>query len=262
MKWSIFAALPAALVAMFSSPGWAQSATAAAAATSVSQADIEAVAPGLGKYNAHILHDELWKRPGLTPRDRSVVTVAALIARNQTAEMSYYFDQALNNGVKPAELSEIITHLAFYSGFSNAIAAVPAAKAVFTERGIGAEQLPSASPTLAAVDKDAEVRRKASVQASVGPVAQGVVKYTDQLFNDVWVRPDLSPRDRSLVTISALIVSGQGAQLAGHLERAIANGVTKPQISETLTQLEFFGGWPNVFSAVPIVKQVFDKHPT
>jgi 4-carboxymuconolactone decarboxylase len=257
----IAVALPAVMIMALGTPVSAQTASSAGGSAGVSQADIEAIAPGLGKYNAQVLHDELWKRPGLTPRDRSVVTIAALIARNQTVEMPYYFDQALTNGVKPAELSEIITHIGFYSGFSNAIAAIPAAKAVFAERGIGPDQLPSASPELAAVDQAAEARRKASVQASVGPVSPGVVEYTDRLFNDVWVRPALSPRDRSLVTISALIVSGQGAQLAGHLDRAIANGVTKPQISETLTQLEFFGGWPNVFSAVPIVKQVFDKNP-
>jgi 4-carboxymuconolactone decarboxylase len=261
MKKLIAFALPVGLSLLQASNAWSQTASSVEQPSAVSRADIQAVAPGLDRYNQTILHDELWKRPGLTPRDRSVVTVAALIARNQTIEMPYYFDLALQNGVKPAELSEIIVHLAYYSGFSNALAAIPAAKEVFAKRGIGADQLPPASPQLNAVDQTAEATRKASVQRIVGPVAPGVVEYTDMLFNDVWVRPDLSPRDRSLVTISALIVSGQGAQLAGHLERALTNGVTKPQISEALTQLEFLGGWPNVFSAVPIVKQVFDKHP-
>ena len=59
---------------------------------------------------------ELWKRPGLTPRDRGMITIAALIARNQTVETPYHFNLALDNGVKPREISEIITHLAFYSG--------------------------------------------------------------------------------------------------------------------------------------------------
>jgi len=72
------------------------------------------VAPALEKY-AQGPPAELWKRPGLTPRDRSIVTIAALIARNQTIEMPYYFNLALDNGVKPHEISEIITHVAFYS---------------------------------------------------------------------------------------------------------------------------------------------------
>src|SRR5262249_48297449 len=61
----------------------------------------------------------LWKRPGLSARDRSLITVAVLIARNETIEMPYYFNLALDNGVKASEISEVITHLAFYSGWAS-----------------------------------------------------------------------------------------------------------------------------------------------
>src|SRR5437763_3159482 len=84
--------------------------------------DISAVAPALEAYARGPIA-ELWKRPELPARDRSVVTVAALIARNQTIEMRHYLNIALDNGVKPGELSEIITHLAFYSGWANAVSA-------------------------------------------------------------------------------------------------------------------------------------------
>ena len=87
-----------------------------------------------------------WKRAGLSARDRSIVTLAALIARSQTTEMPYYLNLALDNGVKPREISEIITHLAFYSGWGNAVSAVAAAKDIFVQRKIGADQLPPASP--------------------------------------------------------------------------------------------------------------------
>jgi len=91
-------------------------------------------------------------------------------------------------------------------------------------------------------------------------VAPGVVHYTGELlFRDLWLRPALTPRDRSLVTISALIASGQVAQITYHLNRAMDNGLTKAQASEVLTQLAFYAGWPNVFSAIPIVKSVFEK---
>ena len=72
------------------------------------------------EYRAGVVIGEVWKRPGLSPRDRSVVTLAALIARNQTAEMPDYLGLALDNGVKPREVSEMITHLAFYAGWANA----------------------------------------------------------------------------------------------------------------------------------------------
>jgi alkylhydroperoxidase/carboxymuconolactone decarboxylase family protein YurZ len=85
------------------------------------------VSPALDKYAQGVLAD-LWKRPGLTPSDRSIVIIAALIARNQTIEMPRYFNSALDNGVKPRELSEIITHLAFYSGWGNAASAAAVAK--------------------------------------------------------------------------------------------------------------------------------------
>src|SRR5438034_1385981 len=108
--------------------------------------DIRTVAPALEKYAQDRLLGDVWKRPGLDPRDRSIVTLAALIARNQTVEMPYYLTLALDNGVQPREISEIITHLAFYSGWANAMSAVAVAKDVFAARNIGIDQLPLASP--------------------------------------------------------------------------------------------------------------------
>jgi 4-carboxymuconolactone decarboxylase len=78
--------------------------------------DVRAVSPALEHYTKGPLLDGLWKRPELSPRDRSIITVAALIARIQTIEMPFHFALALDNSVKPGDLSEIITHLAFYSG--------------------------------------------------------------------------------------------------------------------------------------------------
>ena len=122
------------------------------------------------------------------------MTLAALVARNQTVEMPYYLDLALDSGVKPAEVSEIITHLAFYSGWGNAMSAVAVAKEVFARRKIGADQLPPASPQLLPLDKAAEEKRAATVEQQFGAVAPGLVQYTtDLLFNDLWLRPDLAP---------------------------------------------------------------------
>jgi 4-carboxymuconolactone decarboxylase len=233
-----------------------------AAKTAPTRDDIRAVAPALDKYTQGPVLGDLWNRPGLPPRDRAIVTAATLIARGQTIEMAYYFNLALDNGVKPRELSEIITHLAFYSGWANAMAAIPVAKDIFAQRGIGADQLPAASPEPLPLDKAAEADRAAQVQGSVGPVSPGLVQYTgDLLFNDLWLRPDLAPRDRSLVTVSALIASGQTAQIPYHLNRAMNNGLTKEQASEVLTHVAFYAGWPNAFSAVPVVRDVFDKRP-
>lgn len=221
--------------------------------------DIRAVAPGLEKYAEGPIAD-LWKRPGLTPRDRGIVTLAALIARSQSAGLREGIYRAIENGVKPREVSEIITHLAFYSGWANALEAIAAAKYVFTELKITADQLPPAAPTLLPLDAAADAPRAKSADAQFGKVAPGVVQYTTEvLFHDLWLRPDLAPRDRSLVTISALVASGQVAQLSAHLTRAMNNGLTATEAGEALTQLAFYAGWPNVFTALPIVKDVIEK---
>jgi 4-carboxymuconolactone decarboxylase len=223
-------------------------------------ADIGAVSPALEQYTQDRLFGEVWKRPDLSSRDRSIVTLAALIARNQATEMQQHLRLALDNGVKPGEISEIITHLAFYSGWGNAMAAVGAAKEVFAARNIKADQLPPAKEKLLPLDQATEAQRAAQVGQDFGAVAPEVVKYTaDVLFRDLWLRPGLAPRDRSLVTVSALVASGQVAQIPYHLNRAMDNGLTQAQASEVLTHLAFYAGWPNVFSALPVAKGVFEK---
>lgn len=222
--------------------------------------DIHAVSPALERYTRDRVFGELWKRPDMSPRDRSIVTLAALIARNQTVQRGYYINLALDNGVKPGEISEIVTHLAFYSGWENAMSAVVSAKEVFHQRGISPEQLPPATVELLPLNEAAEKQRATSVEQNFGAVAPGVVQYTtDVLFHDLWLRPGLAPRDRSLVTLSALIASGQVAQVTYHLNRAMDNGLTEKEAAEMLTQLAFYAGWPNVFSALPVVKDVFEK---
>ena len=228
----------------------------------LSPEDVRAVAPALEAYTQERLYGDVWKRPGLTPRDRSLITIAALIARDQSPALPYYFNQAIENGVKPREISETITHLAFYAGWANAFAAIGAAKDVFGKRGIGADQLPPVSVQLLPLDEAAEADRAKRVGEQFGTVAPGVVQYTtDVLFRDLWRRPDLAPRDRSLVTVSALIATGQAAQLPYHLNRAMDYGLTQPHAAEVLTHLAFYTGWPSVFSALPVAKDVFEKRP-
>ena len=228
----------------------------------VTREDVRTVAPALDRYTQDRLLGDLWKRPELSPRDRSLVTVAALIARNQTIELPHYLNLALDNGVRPGELSEVITHLAFYSGRANAMAAVAVATEVFGQRKIGTDQLPPASPPLLPLDEAAEAQRATRVGEQFGAVAPGLVQHTtDVLFRDLWLRPDLAPRDRSLVTVSALIAASQIAQMPYHLNRAMDNGLTQAQAAEVITHLAFYVGWPNAFSALQVAKDVFETRP-
>lgn len=224
--------------------------------------DIRAVAPALEKYAQGVVQGDLWKRPGLSPRDRSIVTISALIARNQRVELPYHLDLALHNGVKPAEVSETITHLAFYTGWANAMGAVPIAREMFNARNIGPDQLPPASGPMLSLDEASEAQRASRVEQQFGKVTPGLVHYTtDVLFRDLWLRPELAPRDRSLVTVSALVATGQVAQITYHLNRAMDNGLTQEQAGEVVAHLAFYAGWPNAFSAAPVFKDVFEKRP-
>jgi 4-carboxymuconolactone decarboxylase len=81
----------------------------------------------------------------------------------------------------------------------------------------------------------------------------------DVLFGDVWERPQLKKRDRSLATVTALIAMNRLEQLPGHMTRALGNGVTKEEIIELITHLAFYSGWPNSMSALSIARKVFDQ---
>ena len=91
------------------------------------------IAPALGEYTDKVLYGDLWKRPGLSPRDRSLITVASLVALYRTNELSFHLKRARENGVTKDELIELITHLAFYSGWPTANSAVAITKKVFAE---------------------------------------------------------------------------------------------------------------------------------
>lgn len=226
---------------------------------SLEHGTVAAVSPALGRYATEALANGLWKRSGLTPRDRSIVTVAAVIGGDQPILLTEQLNLALDNGVRPAELSEIITHLAFYAGWGNAMTAVAVARDVFAERGIGADQLPAASPASPLpLDEAAETARAANVEKNTGPASPGLVRDTrDVLFRDLWLRPDLAPRDRSLMTVTALISAGQVAQIPYHLNRAMNNGLTREEAQEVISHLAYYAGWPNAFSAAPVALDVF-----
>lgn len=226
----------------------------------LSDSDMQVVSPALGRYASSRLAGDLWKRNDLSPRDRSLVTVAAVIARNQTVLLPEQLDLALKNGVKPAELSETITQLAFYAGWGNAIAAAAVTKEIFLQKGISTEQLPHAEEPLLPIDEKAETARAARVEQSIGNAVPGLVSdTTDVLFRELWLRPGLAPRDRSLVTLSALIANGQVQQIPPHLNRAMDNGLTRQQASGALSHLAYYAGWPNAFSAAPAFKTVFEQ---
>jgi 4-carboxymuconolactone decarboxylase len=98
-----------------------------------------------------------------------------------------------------------------------------------------------------------------AARASFGDLAPALATITDEvLFGDVWERPGLGKRDRSLVTISSLISLYRTNELPFHVKRALENGVTREEIVETITHLAFYAGWPAAMTALKIARQEFD----
>jgi 4-carboxymuconolactone decarboxylase len=110
-----------------------------------------------------------------------------------------------------------------------------------------------------AASTDASAKPRPS-QGAIGDFAPKLAELTDDmLYGDVWERPELSKRDRSLVTVAALIALNRPEQLRSHLIKARENGVTQEELIETITHLAFYCGWPNAVNAINVAKEVFDK---
>lgn len=239
-----------ALVASISAPALAQEVGATQSAAN----------PALSAYVRDVVEGQVWKRTQLALRDRSLVTITALIVRGYGASLDPELERALDNGVTPAEISETVLHLAFYAGLGSAENALPAVERVFAARVIPADSLPGRDVELLSQNDEGEAARVDAVAGLLGDAAPGLAEFTTEpLFSEIWLRPDLAPRDRSLVTITSLIALGQTGQLAGHLNRALNNGVTAVEAGEVVAHLAFYSGWPTAFSAGPVLRDVLDK---
>ena len=105
-----------------------------------------------------------------------------------------------------------------------------------------------------------EPKEQSRAQQLMGDFSPKLAELTDDvLFGDVWARTELSQRDRSLVTVAALIANGNTEQLPSHLNRAKANGISEAELAEVMTHLAFYTGWPRAISAVTVAKEVFKK---
>jgi 4-carboxymuconolactone decarboxylase len=105
-------------------------------------------------------------------------------------------------------------------------------------------------------------RSSTPAQRLLGDIAPGLADLTDDmLFGQIWERPGLSKRDRSLITCAALVATGKTEQMAGHFPRALDNGVSREELIELITHLAFYGGWPNAVSAAVRAREVLGPNP-
>lgn len=221
----------------------------------MASAEIHEAAPALGWYTDQILFGQNWPDPALAPRDRSLLTCATLISRSYFAQLVNHSKRAIANGVTPAELVELATHLTFYAGWPCGISAVATLRNVFADQGIDwadvAAQTADELPVCFApggLDPDLAARLDG---------AEALADYTARVIqNDLWQRKTLGPRDRSLVTIATLIAGGDTGQLDFHVRRGLDNGLTHADLTAAVTHLAFYAGWPKAMAALPVVQAV------
>jgi 4-carboxymuconolactone decarboxylase len=124
----------------------------------------------------------------------------------------------------------------------------------------GMSTIANAQSQLPATSDTAPAQQQSRAWQLYGDIAPKMAELTDEvLYGDIWERPQLSKRDRSLVTVTALIVLNRPDQLRSHLNIARQNGVTEEELVETITHMAFYSGWPSAVSALAVAKDVFKK---
>lgn len=215
----------------------------------------QALAPGLAALTDDVLYGDVWRRPELSSRDRSLVTLAALIATGKTGQLAGHLGRGLDNGIQPRDASGLLAHLAVYSGWPNAVSALEVYEQVYSARNIETAALRATGTRLPAPASDAT--RAKTVTDQWGALAPKFVELTNAVvFDDLWRRSDLAPRDRALVTLAALAATGDDDQLELYVRRGLESGLTREQIVEAITHVAFYAGWGRATAAMTAVARV------
>ena len=214
--------------------------------------DLYAGSPYLGELRNSLVYGEIWERPQLSKRDRSLITVAVLQALVRD-ELALHIPRGLENGLTPEEISEVILHVTFYAGWPTGVQASRAAAEVFAERGVALGPLDRAP---AATDQPDTPAAASGAYAAVPRLGQ---LRNSLLYGDIWERPQLSKRDRSLITVAVTQALYATSELETHIARALdENGVTPQEISEIILHVTFYAGWPKAVNAGRVAAEAFE----
>jgi 4-carboxymuconolactone decarboxylase len=217
---------------------------------------------------------DLWARPQLTRRDRSLLVLSVLAAQARDEELELHAQVGLNHGLARAEIEEILLHVAAYVGFPAAMAAARHLDAAF-RKAEGVERITGRQPAerLSDAERDAraaDVRRTltggraaadpatdlANMQRVLGDVGTLAFRWA---FGEVWSRPQLTRRDRSLVVIAILGALGQEGELAFHVPAGLQHGLTRTEIEEIMVHLCLYAGFPRAVDGMRAVRAAFAR---
>ena len=227
----------------------------------------------LGTFGFDAVGD-LWSRPQLARRDRSLLVISTLAAQARDEELELHTQVGLHHGLTRVEIEEILLHVAAYVGFPAAMAAFRRMDAAF-RKAEGVERIEGRQPAEQLADDERD-RRAASVRrtltagrANADPAVdlgnmQRVLGDVGTLafrwaFGEIWSRPELSRRDRSLVVIAILAALGQGSELAFHVPAGINHGLTREEIEEIMVHLCLYAGFPKAVDAMRATREAFAK---
>jgi 4-carboxymuconolactone decarboxylase len=208
--------------------------------------------PYLGELRNKVLYGEIWERPQLSKRDRSMITIAVLQAQVRD-ELRTHIERGLANGLTAEEISEIILHTTLYAGWPTGATASGVAADVFTKKGL---VLPKPSEYHAAPRPE----KRRYTTGAYGAVPRLGELRDSMLYGDVWERPQLSKHDRSLITVVVTQALFATNELRAHIRRALdENGVTPQQLSEAILHTAFYTGWPAAVSAAGVAAEEFKQ---
>ncbi|MFN0089965.1 MAG: carboxymuconolactone decarboxylase family protein [Acidimicrobiales bacterium] len=217
---------------------------------------------------------DMWSRPQLAKRDRSLLVISVLAAQARDEELELHTQIGLRNGLARTEIEEILLHVAAYAGFPAAMAAsrrmdAALCKALGVDRIEGRE--PAARKSDAERDRDAaDVRRTLTGGRAAADPAQDLANMNERLgdlgtvafrwaFGEIWARTELSRRDRSLVVIAILGALGQAHELAFHVPAGLNHGLTRAEVEEIMTHLSLYAGFPRAVDGMRAAKDAFAK---
>jgi 4-carboxymuconolactone decarboxylase len=233
------------------SPESPQVPPAPAALPRTARQEVHDAAPALGWYTDSLLYHEVWNRAGLAKRDRSLVTLAALIADGRTAQLRSHIRRALENGVRPVEVVELVTHLAFFTGWPTAMSALPVMTEVFDDQGVDARGIRQA-----AVPENATAGRKCDAEGGAGAFTSCLREAMPaSTIAELWHRAGLSARDRSLATVAALVALGERDELVRYSQRARHDGVRLTELCEAVAHLAFYVGVAQASAAATVLDE-------
>jgi 4-carboxymuconolactone decarboxylase len=228
----------------------------------------------LGSFAVDYVMGDLWSRPQLTRRDRSLVVISVLASMGSVDELGAHVEIGLNHGLSREEVDEVVLQVAAYAGYPMAMAATRVVDRTFC-RIDDVDRQPPREPADAKSDEQrradaADVLRTLTGGRAASEPEQALANIVESLgdvgklafdwaFGEVWSRPQLSRRDRSLVVVAILTWLGKDNELAFHIPAALNHGLSREEVSEIMVQMCVYGGFPRAVEGMRAAKEAFAR---